>query len=670
MTTVQISGDLPPRGFGFSAYVAVGWVEGRTGRLDQSHLPCPLLAPGAKEEGVEESRAEGGIYKLRRPLDLSSRYQAFLARQAEEPSSLEEEGEEQQEQQDTEVFHGWVYLEVGATSFFLEPTTGLRHAITAPAYSRINCLYNDHNYWLNLRGTALTRRGKTLDISNRAKWLPLVQDIRQPEDKTKAKEKKMAESVGIGLMKIVRKEDTLEEEELEETVKRPFDVMSSWVEELDIPRDSYDLMYRLGQKTEKYFETKVEYYAAYLLKDGMVQRMTEYESNFPEAEELRTVVKFRNRADKLVGKVVEKREGRLTEQFDLGRPDRLEQLVYISQSGEEQETVKVHQFYHKARKDGLATREAREWEIKDTYLGREDCLISMDVSFGLPDKKFGPADDDEARNPRKILTITERYSLPEGGEPRKSVAERFYDLEEETIKLKFHREKDRILCQTVEMARPAEGQRTIGEDEVSVYVVDPREKGPDLKELQKMYKVQVEHQAVAVGRVKVMEEELATLADLRMKEESTTELSVGLFDTKRNIRVQKGREAQEKERREREKSEVDLELDFLAPFLVKYGGTEAMTRKVALQVRDECLESITASMAEKELALTKQLQKLKAELEGMKTTSPMVEQDLNSKKFFINVLETRIRRQQAYSKNQSLLAEKKIRADPRLTKFL
>ena len=88
----------------------------------------------------------------------------------------------------------------------------------------------------------------------------------------------------------------------------------------------------------------------------------------------------------------------------------------------------------------------------------------------------------------------------------------FFDLEEENIKLKFHREKDRILCQTVEMARPAEGQRTIGEDEVSVYVVDPREKGPDLKELQKMYKVQVEHQAVAVGRVKVMEEELATLA--------------------------------------------------------------------------------------------------------------------------------------------------------------
>ena len=79
----------------------------------------------------------------------------------------------------------------------------------------------------------------------------------------------------------------------------------------------------------------------------------------------------------------------------------------------------------------------------------------------------------------------------------------FFDLEEENIKLKFHREKDRILCQvakeekkqtnfikieyfetyahsilcqTVELGRPGEGMRTVGEEDVSVYVVDPREK--------------------------------------------------------------------------------------------------------------------------------------------------------------------------------------------------
>ena len=86
-------------------------------------------------------------------------------------------------------------------------------------------------------------------------------------------------------------------------------------------------------------------------------------------------------------------------------------------------------------------------KIKDTFIEREDCLISLDVNFGIPDKKFGPTEEEESRNPRKILSITERYSLPEHAEPKKCIAERVYNLEEENIKLKFHREKDRILCQ-------------------------------------------------------------------------------------------------------------------------------------------------------------------------------------------------------------------------------
>ena len=142
-------------------------------------------------------------------------------------------------------------------------------------------------------------------------------------------------------------------------------------------------------------------------------------------------------------------------------------------------------------------------EIKDTYVGREDCLVSVFVSFGIPDKKFGPAEDEEERSARKILTITERFSLPEGEDPKKSIAERVFDLEEESIKLKFHREKDRILSQVdtniidllyisihllclqiVFFNRPGEGHRTVMEDDVTVYVVDPRESEPDIRELQ------------------------------------------------------------------------------------------------------------------------------------------------------------------------------------------
>ena len=51
--------------------------------------------------------------------------------------------------------------------------------------------------------------------------------------------------------------------------------------------------------------------------------------------------------------------------------------------------------------------------FRDTQTLHHNIYIIKQVSFGLPDKKFGPAADEETRAPRKILTITESYSLPE-----------------------------------------------------------------------------------------------------------------------------------------------------------------------------------------------------------------------------------------------------------------
>ena len=76
-------------------------------------------------------------------------------------------------------------------------------------------------------------------------------------------------------------------------------------------------------------------------------------------------------------------------------------------------------------------------------------------------------------------------------------------------------------------------------------------------------------------------------------------------------------------------------------------------------------------MEEKELELTSHLNDLKAELESIKKKSTnLTADDLNSKKFFINVLETRIKRHKKYAKDLYLKAEKKIRQDRRITKYL
>ena len=64
---------------------------------------------------------------------------------------------------------------------------------------------------------------------------------------------------------------------------------------------------------------------------------------------------------------------------------------------------------------------------------------------------------------------------------------------------------------------------------------------------------------------------------------------MGLFDTKRNIRVQKGRETQERERREREKSEVSYSCTLLCYISLSYFHLEENGPKI----NNLCLTSNT-----------------------------------------------------------------------------
>ena len=221
----------------------VGWVDKRTASMDQSNQSCPLMAEVHQEEEVADKKEDNLIYRLRRPERLVSKYQEFLASKSESEDHGEEDRDEDVETTKTEIFHGWVYIETENLSFFIEPTTGMRHSISSASYIRINCLFNDQNYWLNLKEGNLSRKGKKLELDNKSKWLRLIQDISLKNKKPKVQEKK-ATDIGIGLMKIARKEDSDQEEEPEDVPKRPFDVLYSWVSELNIPKDSYELMYR------------------------------------------------------------------------------------------------------------------------------------------------------------------------------------------------------------------------------------------------------------------------------------------------------------------------------------------------------------------------------------------------------------------------------------------
>ena len=140
------------------------------------------------------------------------------------------------------------------------------------------------------------------------------------------------------------------------------------------------------------------------------------------------------------------------------------------------------------------------------------------------------------------------------------------------------------------------------------------------------------------------------------------------FYRKRNAHVQKGRLEQEQLTRKKEESILDLELDFLAPYFHRYPDVSSLTRAQAIDIRDECLANIRNNLEDKERFLTEQIEGLREEMKLKRDI--YTTEDLRSRKFMINVLETRLARQRRETIRINAQAEKKIKNDSRLINIL
>ena len=84
------------------------------------------------------------------------------------------------------------------------------------------------------------------------------------------------------------------------------------------------------------------------------------------------------------------------------------------------------------------------------------------------------------------------------------------------------------------------------------------------------------------------------MLETRMRELSANEMEVWIYDVKRNPQVSKGRSEEEKMAKLKEESVVDLELDFLAPYLERYQDLDAMSKMQATEVTFRALTSFRA----------------------------------------------------------------------------
>ena len=132
--------------------------------------------------------------------------------------------------------------------------------------------------------------------------------------------------------------------------------------------------------------------------------------------------------------------------------------------------------------------------------------------------------------------------------------------------------------------------------------------------------------------------------------------------------LQKGRLEQEQTARRKEESILDLELDFLAPYLQRHPDVTSLSRAQALEIRDECLNNIRSNLDDKERYLSEQIHSMKEEMRLKRDILPI--EELRSKSFMCNVLVTRLARQKRETLRIFTNAEKKIKSDARLLNIL
>jgi hypothetical protein len=374
----------------------------------------------------------------------------------------------------------------------------------------------------------------------------------------------------------------------------------------------------------------------------MSQRVTQYvEENWYKAKTqkpkaVHVLERFRYRLDKMNARETFPDEGKLIERFGVGRKDRLKQREFFTLGSQKQEkTEDISTFYHTSRTDGLSKRIVRsdDMELTEVYIGREDGLVSMQVTFGIAKKEFGPAEGKGAA--REVAKIIERFADKDfstdaqdsffGGEEdlgdpddldsdftpgrvldTRRVLERIFDLDSDRILIKFHREGGQIFCKTAEFLAPQQERITntsnekdksgggkeaeidateipnLSEQDIKVYLVNPRDKKPSMLELSDIYREQFVLQKSAVKRVAIIQKEMHKLVEDRMKELSAHDMEVWIFDTKRNPQVTRGRQEQEHAARKREEDVMDLELDFLAPYLQRFPDVSSLSKFQAL----------------------------------------------------------------------------------------
>lgn len=372
-------------GFGFPAMVVSGYATREATTNDQRRVKCPYIPEDRVEiEAVEEPDPK---YRLKETPFLKSRFLMQV-----EQKKIDAENEilaeiERQKQLELEEFerppldpehgfrtHAWIVMiknapwcykdefkqtatqddddeNVEPMAYFIEPSTGFRHEVTDPCYQGIESIWNHQNYYVNRQYPAVPIFEMTWDLSDMDKWEHFL-----PGEPFELRKERKADD---------EEEVPAEDEVL--AIEKHLDMPSSWVDMLHISAVDFEERYLNGEKKEFYKYAIYEKFAPYRNADGLMKRLTLYETL--EYDYPHTRYEWYDNRDDLMKHIKRNlKTKQIIEEFHKGRTDSLK--VFIHHPGESHEIIM--KFYSKSRFDCMKEVVFHLTFIEEFYEERRD----------------------------------------------------------------------------------------------------------------------------------------------------------------------------------------------------------------------------------------------------------------------------------------------------------
>ncbi|CAF0770374.1 unnamed protein product [Rotaria sordida] len=316
-------------GAGYDAYVVSGYATREVCYMDTTRLPNPY-AKKKHEERMEQIKAQHKKYTVKPPKDLTSKYDAYMhQRRLDQIQAEKNRLQEEENKRIAEIekplpdplygirVHAWVLVLPGKRevpeAFFIESTTGHAKATNDPEYLGIESVWNHQNLWVNMQDCSNGCESLQFDLNDQARWEFMF---------TYSTNLRGAVTTSLNTLGGSAILDEEEEKPTVETTQKDIELPPSWVLTLNITPKDFQKRYPHSRKTYFYKKTRVEKYAPYSMKDGIVLKVSEF-ADYDFKELIYVTQKHEHRHDKLEIREHDVRTNMVYENYLPGRSDHL-----------------------------------------------------------------------------------------------------------------------------------------------------------------------------------------------------------------------------------------------------------------------------------------------------------------------------------------------------------